>query len=296
MIDVKVSVIIPFFENLDWLYQAVDSVFKQTYKNIEVIIINDGSQEDVTSFVEKYSDRMKYIYQENKGAAYARNVGIDISQGEYIAFLDSDDMWEPKKIELQVSYMVQNNIVWSHTSYSTFGGESENKIVNVSNYQKNVFPICIISCPIATPCVMIQSSIFKTNQDIRFGTGMKSGEDTVLWMNLAMRYEVGVINMALTRVRMRGTNSALLAYSQIRAKSDIFNYIKEKNVFDVSETLNAQTRFAFYFCDIFYKLLNRLDKNNTNEKDIIEVLSKLFYLIPWIIFKNEKRTYFRRDV
>lgn len=296
MIDVKVSVIIPFFKNLDWLYQAVDSVFAQTYKNIEIIIINDGSQEDLTMFIEEYSDGIKYIYQENKGAAYARNVGIDLSQGEYIAFLDSDDMWEPKKIELQVSYMVQNNIVWSHTSYSTFGANSENEIVSVSSYHENIFPICIISCPIATPCVMIRSSVFETNPDIRFGTGMKSGEDTVLWMKLAMRYELGVINKALTRVRMRGTNSALLAYSQMRAKSDILNYIKGKNVFEVSEILNAQTRYAFYFCDIFYKLLKRLDKNDTYEKGIIEVFSKLFYLIPWIIFKNEKRKYVRRDV
>ena len=112
-----VSIIIPFYNNVDWLNEAVDSVMKQTYKDYEIIVVNDGSKEDITLFLEK-NPEIIYFYQKNNGAGSARNKGIDVARGKYIAFLDSDDVWLPQKLEKQVDYMENNpQIMWSHCSY-----------------------------------------------------------------------------------------------------------------------------------------------------------------------------------
>ena len=87
----EVSVIIPFYAGVDWLSEAVDSVLLQTFKDYEIIVVNDGSPENMTEFLTQYSNKIKYIKKENGGPSTARNVGIDAAIGKYIAFLDSDD-------------------------------------------------------------------------------------------------------------------------------------------------------------------------------------------------------------
>ena len=83
--------------------KAIDSALNQTYKEIEIIVIDDGSADNTQELlVQKYRDTIRYFYQENRGVAGARNAGIQESRGEYIAFLDSDDMWMPTKLEAQM--------------------------------------------------------------------------------------------------------------------------------------------------------------------------------------------------
>ena len=113
-----VSVIIPFYNGVSWLEEAVESVFLQNYPNIEIIVVNDGSKEDVSQFLQKYGDRIKYYYQENAGPGKARNNGLSHANGKYIALLDSDDLWTEGKLRYQINYMEENpHIMWSHTSY-----------------------------------------------------------------------------------------------------------------------------------------------------------------------------------
>jgi len=99
-----VSVIIPTYNRAEYVCDAIESVLNQTYKNIEIIVVDDGSTDDTKEWIKKYlsSSKLKYIYQENRGVSSARNTGIKIAKGEYLAFLDSDDLFLPKKIELQV--------------------------------------------------------------------------------------------------------------------------------------------------------------------------------------------------
>jgi len=103
-----VSVIIPIFNGESYIKEAVDSVLSQTYKNIEVIIVDDGSTDrtgEIVKDIIQHDRRIRYIYQENKGQSAARNTAIDNAKGKYIAFLDADDVFLPTKIEKQVSYM-----------------------------------------------------------------------------------------------------------------------------------------------------------------------------------------------
>lgn len=100
-----VSVVIPTYNRAALLCEAVDSVLQQTYRNIEIIVIDDGSTDDTAAAMQGYGDRVRYSRRANAGVNAARNLGIKQSRGEFLALLDSDDLWAPYKIELQVELL-----------------------------------------------------------------------------------------------------------------------------------------------------------------------------------------------
>jgi glycosyltransferase involved in cell wall biosynthesis len=104
-----VSVIIATYNQAYYLRRALESLFKQTYCDFEVVIIDDGSTDNTKEIIKPFSRKVRYIYQENKGRGAARQRGTDESRGEYVAFLDSDDEWFPEKLEKQMDYVKKNN-------------------------------------------------------------------------------------------------------------------------------------------------------------------------------------------
>jgi O-antigen biosynthesis protein len=104
-----VSVIIPVYNSAQYIQKAIASVLQQTYRNYEIIVVDDGSTDETRSKLELYQPKIRYIFQENQGSAAARNTGIKLAQGELIAFLDSDDYWSmPEKLTKQVACFEQN--------------------------------------------------------------------------------------------------------------------------------------------------------------------------------------------
>jgi glycosyltransferase involved in cell wall biosynthesis len=99
----QVSVIIPAYNGDRFIAEAVESALNQTYSDLEVIVIDDGSSDRTTQVLQPYLKQIRYHYQTNQGVAAARNQGLQLAQGEWIAFLDQDDIWLPNKIELQVN-------------------------------------------------------------------------------------------------------------------------------------------------------------------------------------------------
>ena len=105
---VSISVIIPTYNRARLVTQAIDSVLAQTYKDYEIIVVDDGSTDGTRQALEPYQDRIRYIYQENRGAAAARNLGIKSSNGKWVAFLDSDDRWLPEKLAYQMDCLTKS--------------------------------------------------------------------------------------------------------------------------------------------------------------------------------------------
>ena len=105
MAQKKISVIIPNYNYARYLDQAIESVLVQSYENIELIVVNNGSTDNSLEVLEKYGDKIRLINQPNLGQSGARNSGLSLSSGEFIAFLDADDFWEPNKLEMQISLM-----------------------------------------------------------------------------------------------------------------------------------------------------------------------------------------------
>jgi len=121
----KISVIIPNYNYARYIEQAIESVLIQSYENVELIIVNNGSTDNSLEVLEKFGDKIHLIDQPNLGQSGARNSGLSLSSGELIAFLDADDFWEPNKLEMQISLMNDaTQLVYSGISpFKDPGGE-----------------------------------------------------------------------------------------------------------------------------------------------------------------------------
>jgi len=149
-----ISVITPNYNNSKYISKTIESVLSQTYQNWEMIIIddcsNDGSYEIALEYSKKDSRICVYCMNNNKGSAACRNKAIELSKGEYLAFLDSDDLWLPEKLEKQLLFMEKNNCDFSFTEYEhineygkTIGKKA--KIIKELTYQKLLFH-CFTGC------------------------------------------------------------------------------------------------------------------------------------------------------
>lgn len=275
-----VSVIIPFYRNAEWLAIALDSVFRQSYRRFEVILVNDGSYEDISCLIERYGGRILYFEQDNKGPAAARNRGMDIAHGKYIAFLDSDDIWEADKLKLQVALMEEQNFVWSHTGYSNFkNGTDEYKSVSVLRMKGSVYPLCLYSCKIATPCVMIRRDILESRK-LRFEEDLRYGEDTLIWCRLSLDYSLGLIEKDLARIRKTSKNASLdaaaqlISRAQMRCKMKMFP--KEK-----LNMISGPGKLSFWWCDFVCRLF-RIKKTGGK---LMKILAGILYTPAYIGFK-----------
>ena len=128
-----ISIIIPYYKKKKFIKAAVNSVLKQTYKNIEIVLIYDDVEKDDLNYIKSIKNldsRIRLIINnKNCGAGFSRNNGIKFSKGNYIAFLDSDDIWLKNKLEKQISFLKKNNAYVCHTSYKIV--DYANKVIGL---------------------------------------------------------------------------------------------------------------------------------------------------------------------
>jgi len=179
-----VSIIIPYYKKELYLEQSIRSILNQTYQNFEIILINDDPENKI--FISKFSKldhRIKLVHNENNlGAGLSRNKGLEIANGEYIAFCDSDDLWKNNKIEFQIELMKRLNFTFSFTDYDIID-ENNNFIKSRKAPSYVDFQKLRSSCDIGLSTVMIRKDIFK-NVEYRFAN-LRTKEDYVLWLKLA---------------------------------------------------------------------------------------------------------------
>ena len=175
----------PYYKKELYLEQSIKSILNQTYQNFEIILINDDSENK--NFINKISQldhRIKLVHNKNNlGAGLSRNKGLELSNGEYIAFCDCDDLWKNNKLELQLNFMKQFNLDFSFTSYDIIDENSNFiKIKKAPNYVN--FKKLRNSCDIGLSTVIIKKNIFE-NKSYQFAN-LKTKEDYVLWIKLAL--------------------------------------------------------------------------------------------------------------
>jgi len=119
-----VSIIIPAYNAAQTIVETLDSVFAQTYKNLEVIVINDGSIDDTLTILENYPNFINVVSIENKGVSHARSLGLKYAKGEYIQYLDADDLLIPEKIEIQLSALIEQNADVAYGDWQKFKAEN----------------------------------------------------------------------------------------------------------------------------------------------------------------------------
>lgn len=203
-----VSVIIPFFNGVEWLGEAVQSILNQTYKNIEIIVINDGSPEDISPFLDKYGDQIVYRYQDNQGSAAARNLGITLATGDYIAYEDADDIWLPNKLEKQIAFMEEKGHLWSHTGFYYWWPETgAKKIISNKYAYDDIRKQQYFSVKMVMPSVVVHRSTLVDHPEIRFPVAFRKAQDIKYYEQLMKYYRVALIQEPLVKIRMRGDNS-----------------------------------------------------------------------------------------
>jgi teichuronic acid biosynthesis glycosyltransferase TuaG len=182
-----VTVVMPYFKKKNYVITSIKSVLAQTYKNFELIIVYDD--EDMTDLeiienIKKKDARIKIIVNsKNLGAGPSRNKAIEIARGDFLAFLDSDDIWEKKKIEIQIKFMLDNNFDFSSTSY--FIIDEFDNIIDFRRTREIVsFSTLLKSCDVGLSTVMLKRKLITAESQF---VGLKTKEDFVLWLNITKK-------------------------------------------------------------------------------------------------------------
>jgi hypothetical protein len=203
-----VSVIIPTYNTAHLISDAIDSVLAQTYRDLEIIVVDDGSTDNTAEVLADYQDRISYIYQENQERSAARNNGIGRAQGEYVAFLDADDYWAPDKLTKQIALLAQRpdlGLVYSQAQ--TFYGDRKWPRILGTDFSKieelNVFEGLLLGKSIPTLTVVVRTECLQTVG--LFDERIIIGEDWDLWLRITLKYAVGYIPQILAYYRLMGT-------------------------------------------------------------------------------------------
>lgn len=192
-----VSVIIPTYNRASVLKRAINSVLNQTYKNIELIIIDDGSTDETQELLDQLN--LESIKTTNGGVSKARNLGIQQAQGKWLAFLDSDDEWLPEKLEKQIAFSNANpniNIIHGEEIWIRNGVRVNPKHKHKKGGGDQFLPSLKL-CAISPSTVMLKKSIF--NEHILFREDFPCCEDYDLWLRLTSVMNVGFIDEFLIK-------------------------------------------------------------------------------------------------
>lgn len=202
-IPALVSVIVPVYNRAKLVGKTLDSILEQTYPDVEIVVVNDGSTDDSLSVLEdyksKFPERIILVDQQNTGQVRARNNGIQKARGEFIAFLDSDDTWEKEKLALQVPLFKQNvGLVYS-AIYEVDENGSVTKLVPCEQDVKGrkAYEHLLIRNRMTGGTVVVTRKAVETVG--LFDETFKAAENWDLWIRIAKEYEVDFVNKPLVR-------------------------------------------------------------------------------------------------
>jgi len=193
-----VSAIIPTFDRGWIVKEAIESVINQDYRPLEIIVVDDGSRDDTHGILQSFGEKIRVLYQENRGVSAARNLGIRASKGELIAFLDSDDLWTHDKTALQVNFfnanpeamICQTQEIWIRNG----------KRVNPKHRHKKlsgmIFEPSLELCLVSPSAVMVRRSIFELKG--YFDEELPACEDYDLWLRIASTHPIELMDPACT--------------------------------------------------------------------------------------------------
>ncbi|MBW2059684.1 MAG: glycosyltransferase [Deltaproteobacteria bacterium] len=193
----RVSVIIPTYNRAFFLCEAVESVLNQTFRDFELIVVDDGSTDPTPFVLRRWKGKVRWVRQENSGVSRARNVGIQCSRGRYICFLDSDDLWLRGKLEAQVDFLDANphypvcytDEIWIRRGRRVNPGRVHAK------YSGWIFDRCLPLCIISPSSVMMRREVLDVVGG--FDEDLPVCEDYDLWLRIASRYPIFFLDIPL---------------------------------------------------------------------------------------------------
>ncbi|HHP7231495.1 MAG TPA: glycosyltransferase family 2 protein [Xenococcaceae cyanobacterium] len=256
---VQVSVVIPAYNSMAYLPETVANVLEQTYGDFELIIVNDGSTDNTEAWIKQLTDpRIKLISQENRGLAGARNTGISKAQGEYIAFIDADDLWHPDKLTQQVKVLDAHpdvGLVYTWVTYISDDGTSTGRTVKPQAegmIWQQLIAVNQIECG---SVAMIRRACFERVG--LFDPPLRSyGEDWDMWLRLSLHYAFKVVREPLVFYRQRANSDSRNCSAMEQGYQKVLAKVKATVPEELKPSINQGYGFA-YFC-LAWKALQSL--------------------------------------
>lgn len=279
----KISVIIPFYNRIECTIEAIQSVLAQTYTNYEILLIDDGSTEpleDILSLVEDHPCITLITNDSNKGVSFSRNLGIDYATGGYIAFLDSDDLFLPEKLERQRSCLHESDAVMSQTPYIRRKKGTNDTIIDTSYLQGMVAERLAVMCPIATPTVMIKRD-FLMQSGLRLHEDVRYGEDTIFWLEILKNHQIVSLSDALTIVNVGETSSSNSAAKQVEGLQCIIQYVLSDNFYQTCD--KAIVNLMTIYLDAYSELEQNRKKQNRSKLPLPARPIEVYYTLIRIV-------------
>lgn len=219
-----VSVVIPFY-NCRYVNQAIESVLNQSYPNIEMILVNDGSTK-YEELIQPYLQDIQYIEQENQGVASALNQGLQHAKGEYIAWLSSDDLFDPYKVETQLQFMLEKQADISFTKFNHIDENNDITKYNVgANFRSYLDFLHSLRefCPINGCTVMMSKEVIEKVG--YFNEALKYVQDYDYWIRATLQFKLHYLNVTLTNYRVHPQMGSVLHHKQ---QMEEFHQVKAK--------------------------------------------------------------------
>jgi glycosyltransferase involved in cell wall biosynthesis len=245
-----VSVIIPTFNRAALLREALESVFVQSYTDYEVIVVDDGSTDETPQMIEEYGDRVRYLWQENRGAAEARNHGVSAARGEWVAFLDSDDMWHREKLACCLerprhdpgAAVVFHPMVEIDDAGNRVRGRS--KRASGGRILDSLFAHCFVH----TPTVVVRRRVLQEMGG--FDTELAVCEDYQLWLRIAERYPFHLVPrpLAYRRLHKKRLSKSIMHRNMVLRAEMLERFYGESSKRGVLNKRKAIGRLSRVFC------------------------------------------------
>lgn len=213
-----VSIVTPLYNSEKYIEETILSVLDQTYTNWEMLIIDDCSTDNGPNIVKRYieqDERIKYLkLEKNSGAAVSRNKAIELAEGEYVAFLDSDDLWKKEKLEKQIKFMKENNYAISFTEYEEINENGKKLNILIKSPKKPVtYRSYLLTNPIG--CLTGMYSVKKLGKI--YMPNLRKRQDTGFWLNILKKDNAYPLSETLALYRI---NRSSLSFK----KTDLFKY------------------------------------------------------------------------
>lgn len=224
MMKELVSVIIPTYNRAAWVSRAIDSVLAQTYRPIEILVVDDGSIDNTSAVLSEYDNQVTIIRQANQGVSHARNTGLRQVNGEYVAFLDSDDIWEHNKISHQVNTLRQTPQALVCYTWYIYVDESGRFLRAFQpSYEGDIFEQLYFNNFMVTPSVLTRRECFLEGDVLRhqFDTTINYWEDWQVWLELALSWRFCCVPQYLVCVTDHA-NRIFKTGQNERIRSDLF--------------------------------------------------------------------------
>ena len=242
-----VSVVIPTFNTpAKYLLQSISSVLKQTYNNIELVIVDDSSDFPFSGVDKQIlSDRITWVRSRvNSGVSAARNRGVELARGNWVAFLDADDWWDPKKISKQISALEITSTKWSYVGANITDSKGSVLRRKTATVTGDVLVNCLREFPISGSCssVVIDRIIF-TNLG-GFDTSNLVVEDWDFWIRCAREHPVVSVNENLTYIRQHDFSRSSNSEQQINRVRRLFE--KHATLYEYYNLFRFQKSHIYY--------------------------------------------------